>query len=337
LTPGSRPAALQVIRGSFVLGQTTRTSLRQRRNPGMFSASSLTRIASCLAVGALISLGLPVSQAQTIDVSLNVFYSNPSNLLSGGTWEVVAKSSTGGGEYFGIAGINVHLTDVLSTGFQVLAPRGTVNASDPAGFTVDLFNASGYRTLSAVQIALELEPGEEGAFYGVGTLTNGTPGAIGPTYTTLTGVQGSPWGTGDVFGDAAWNTAVKIASGLFAQDVTPGFTGARSGGVYDTLGTSTMVGDATSATVSAIVRTNFDPSGLPGDYNLDGVVDAADYVLFRKGLPATSYAEWRENFGESSGPGAGGSESSAVPEPASGMMLIFALICGSSARRQRTK
>ena len=315
----------------------------------MFSAPSLTRIASCLVVGALISLGVPVSQAQTIDVSLNVHYDTPSDITSGGTWEIVAKSSTLGG-YFGIVGINVHLTNVLSAAqdFDVLAPRGIVNGVDDAGFTVDLFNGSGFRTLSAVQVVLEPEPGEEGAFYGVGTLANGTPGAIGPTYTTLTNVQGSPWGTGDVFGDSAWNTAVMFASGSFAENVTPGFTGVSSGSVYDTLGTQTMVGQVAFATLTTIVRTNFVPGGLPGDYNGDSVVDAADYVVWRKGLPQADgnnnsmidpgdYTVWRENFGESSGPGAGGSDSSAVPEPASGIMLILASICGSLARRQRTK
>lgn len=315
----------------------------------MFSAPSLTRIASGLVVGALISLGMPASQAQTIDISLNVEYDIPSDDTSGGTWELVAKSSTSGGEYFGIAGLNVKLTNIASEGFEVLAPRGTVNGSNLAGFTVDLFGGSGFRTLSAVQVVLEPEPGEEGAFYGVGTLANGTPGAIGPTYTTLTNVQGSPWGTGDVFGDTAWNTAVRIAGGLFGENVTPGFTGLSSGSVYDTVGTQTMVGQVAFATLTTIVRTNFAPGGLPGDYNSDEIVDAADYVVWRKGIAAADgnnnsmidpgdYDVWREHFGETAGPGGGGSEASgrAVPEPASGIMLVFTLIGGSWARRPRT-
>ena len=37
---------------------------------------------------------------------------------------------------------------------------------------------------------------------------------------------------------------------------------------------------------------------LPGDFNNDGSVDAADYVLWRKlGLSAEQYTVWRQNFG----------------------------------------
>ena len=38
--------------------------------------------------------------------------------------------------------------------------------------------------------------------------------------------------------------------------------------------------------------------GLAGDYNLNGIVDAADYIVWRKtdGTPA-GYDKWRANFG----------------------------------------
>jgi hypothetical protein len=64
------------------------------------------------------------------------------------------------------------------------------------------------------------------------------------------------------------------------------------------------------------------PDDLDGDYNEDGTVDAADYVVWRKnpgdfGGPG-GYDTWRENFGETSA-GSGG----AVPEPATiGMLLV---------------
>jgi hypothetical protein len=69
---------------------------------------------------------------------------------------------------------------------------------------------------------------------------------------------------------------------------------------------------------------------LPGDYNHNAVVDAADYVVWRKtdsGNPQ-GYVDWRKNFGESSGGSGGLTESSSsqsgVPEPASSTLLIFA-------------
>jgi hypothetical protein len=54
------------------------------------------------------------------------------------------------------------------------------------------------------------------------------------------------------------------------------------------------------------------PSGPSGDYNDDGVVDAADYVVWRKtGGSEGEYETWREHFGESTF----GGGSISVPEP----------------------
>ncbi len=81
--------------------------------------------------------------------------------------------------------------------------------------------------------------------------------------------------------------------------------------------------------------------GVLGDYNLNGVVDTADYVVWRKGL-GTKYTQndfnvWRENFGLAA-PGAGSGADAvaiaAVPEPASGLMIfIVGMIAMYSHRR----
>jgi T5SS/PEP-CTERM-associated repeat protein len=67
--------------------------------------------------------------------------------------------------------------------------------------------------------------------------------------------------------------------------------------------------------------------GVPGDYNQNGVVDAADYVVWRKtdGTPA-GYNTWRANFGRTVGTGAGASASASVPEPTTLVMLIVAAV-----------
>jgi fibronectin-binding autotransporter adhesin len=66
---------------------------------------------------------------------------------------------------------------------------------------------------------------------------------------------------------------------------------------------------------------------LPGDFNQDSVVDAADYVAWSKGgLTAATpenYNLWRTNFGSTS-PGSGASTNSATPEPASWILLVVA-------------
>ena len=55
-----------------------------------------------------------------------------------------------------------------------------------------------------------------------------------------------------------------------------------------------------------------------GDYNGNGVVDAADYVVWRKGLGTTftqtHYEIWRTHFGQSAGSAV---SLASVPEPAS--------------------
>jgi hypothetical protein len=78
---------------------------------------------------------------------------------------------------------------------------------------------------------------------------------------------------------------------------------------------------------------------LSGDYNADGAVNAADYVVWRKnfgsgnalpngddtpGVGVDDFARWRSRFGQSaSGLGAGLGESGGVPEPTSILLLLI--------------
>jgi hypothetical protein len=72
---------------------------------------------------------------------------------------------------------------------------------------------------------------------------------------------------------------------------------------------------------------------MPGDYNRDGAVDMADYVLWRKvgGVHFTSehYEAWVTNFGQSFGAGGADGAGNVVAEPASSLLVAFAvgLIC----------
>jgi glucose/arabinose dehydrogenase len=81
---------------------------------------------------------------------------------------------------------------------------------------------------------------------------------------------------------------------------------------------------------------------LAGDFNADGAVDAADYVVWRKtDGTQPKYDEWRSNFGESvhAGAGAGGG-SAGVPEPAAAAylgQLIGLLAIAATARRSRRR
>ena len=73
---------------------------------------------------------------------------------------------------------------------------------------------------------------------------------------------------------------------------------------------------------------------LPGDFNFDGYVDAADYVVWRKidGTPA-GYNAWRTHFGQTAGSGSNTAANAAVPEPATLIMILAAAACCLCQRR----
>jgi hypothetical protein len=64
---------------------------------------------------------------------------------------------------------------------------------------------------------------------------------------------------------------------------------------------------------------------LPGDFNGDGAVDAADYVVWRKrGGTQTEFNTWRTNFGRTADGGT--TSSTSVPEPAALLLSAWAII-----------
>jgi hypothetical protein len=76
---------------------------------------------------------------------------------------------------------------------------------------------------------------------------------------------------------------------------------------------------------------------LPGDYNNNGKVDAADYVVWRNGDSPfdgqSGYDAWAAHFGNGAGSGSG---LSAVPEPAGLVLLLTAIIASvTTAGRRR--
>jgi hypothetical protein len=292
--------------------------------------------------------------AQNIQLSLNLLYDQPATpMTSGGNWQLVAKSTSPG--TFGIFGLDVFLQNISAPMLGAVGPRGIVNGNDLAGFSeLDVFHPlSDVYELVIGQTPVSLHPGEEqSVFYGVGTLANGQPGQIGPTFNSLTNTAAIPWGTGDVLGESAWNAAALLANGTFLPGSTPTFAqgGFVSTGVALTsLGTSTTVGTRSMPeSVSTIVRVLMFGTG---DYNHDHVVNAADYTVWRNslgqvgsGLPAdgnlngiiddSDYDVWKMNFGTVT-PGAGGGSlanqgvfatGAAVPEPSTAMLLLAALV-----------
>jgi hypothetical protein len=74
---------------------------------------------------------------------------------------------------------------------------------------------------------------------------------------------------------------------------------------------------------------------ISGDYNNDGAVDAADYVVWRKTNGATAdYNQWRTSFGQTSGSSATATSPSAtIPEPTTAVLLALAAALRIERRR----
>ena len=101
------------------------------------------------------------------------------------------------------------------------------------------------------------------------------------------------------------------------------FVGYKPGSILLTTNQGSGVGSLT-----VLINPN---AALIGDFNGNGVVDAADYVVWQKGLGTIytpdDYGVWRAQFGRTpgSGTGAGLGDATAVPEPAAiGLILIAA-------------
>jgi hypothetical protein len=96
----------------------------------------------------------------------------------------------------------------------------------------------------------------------------------------------------------------------------------------------------------SLVRLTPDIVSLDGDFNNDGKVDAADYIVWRKntannalpndngvGTQAERYALWTASFGTMAGSG-GGQSNAAVPEPSACVLALVALVVAAACRRR---
>jgi hypothetical protein len=128
------------------------------------------------------------------------------------------------------------------------------------------------------------------------------------------------------------------------SEFTYGWIGVKVTNEADATGQVVGWGYETQPGVSILAG---DTGARGGDYNNDGKVDAADYVIWRKGGPlenetatpgsvtAEDYTAWRINYGATSpGSGSGLGAGNAVPEPGSallslisGLGLVFVYIC----------
>ena len=191
-----------------------------------------------------------------------------------------------------------------------------------------------------------LSPGVSIESLDVGSLYLGPTFNLDFEFDTITGVD-----TSDLINVTATNGLTITGAGTL--NITN--AGTMTGGVYKlidyngtlngslsniTLGTTpagftySLVNNTPNTSIDLIVT-------MAGDFNGDGIVDAGDYVVWRKGF-GTIYTQadfdtWRAHFGEAAPTAA---SSAAVPEPATwlllsaiGAMLLFRFGVISSGAR----
>jgi hypothetical protein len=134
------------------------------------------------------------------------------------------------------------------------------------------------------------------------------------------------------------NAGAQPVSGVFGA--INGVAGTYNEGAAITLGSATYhityAGGANHNDVMLVGSAV--PAGVPGDFNGNGVVDMADYVLWRNGGPlqneisdagvvtAQDYTDWRAHFGNTSGSGSSAlGSSTSVPEPTSALLALFSV------------
>jgi hypothetical protein len=156
--------------------------------------------------------------------------------------------------------------------------------------------------------------------------------------------DGLGWSIGSEFFDVA--DVEEIRSVMFVGDFGRPADTLNNGGSFwvDNLIVEVF---KDQATMLATPNPNTVPvEGVPGDYNGNGTVDAADYVVWRNGGPLQNegasidivndedYTFWRSSFGNGA-PAAGSGIAVGVPEPSTSGLVVIASLAGSLILRRR--
>jgi autotransporter-associated beta strand protein len=245
----------------------------------------------------------------------------------------------------------INVVSVSVTGGNVASLEFNNTVSGPGiltmGYRPGIFDRRGTLILSAANTYSNGTIIEQGAIRvdGAGTLGTGTVMVDGAQ------VAGDP--SFDTYGALVLNTNTAVADTAYLNLTGGGAASTPDRGYVDLAsGADEVVGGLMlggvifgagtygSSASAAPLANQFDeffagtgtvtvvPAGVPGDYNNNGVVDAADYVVWRKGgtlandftpgVQAADYDFWRSRFGANTNPGSGsglGLDASAVPEP----------------------
>jgi hypothetical protein len=277
---------------------------------------------------------LNVNPGGTVSVAEDtVLFPNGTLRLQGGTLATTEISFEGGGQFQWTSG-TLHVG--IYNGNLTAPSGGTLAPGRSAGGTTVIGNYS-----QSPGATLEIEVG-------------GTATATEFDFVNVTG-------TATLGGELALalingfvpNPATQFVVLNAEVDLLSFFANAGNGQRLDTVnGVGSFLvhyGPTSAFDPDQIVLTDFELNPLPGDYNVNGVVDAADYVVWRNNegtnnllpndpiggtIDADQYNQWRSHFGETAGSGSAAGMNTAVPEPSSTLLLLMILASVSVVRRQ---
>jgi hypothetical protein len=204
-----------------------------------------------------------------------------------------------------------------STGTLIASPT----IPDPAGATADRLLA--YTTINGHPILAVQSVGDAHV-----SIYDATDPAIPKWAASGRNISGAITANGNGTGSIAWGATTTNGDGSISR---------------------VLYAMSTNSGIQAFTLTLPVPPTVPGDYNKDGAVDAADYVewrntLNRAAIPAGTEADgsgngtvgaedldfWKARFGN---PGSGASFGVAVPEPGALMLISIASVTLALCRR----
>jgi hypothetical protein len=284
-----------------------------------------------------------LNNSGTISLMGGAFDNNNKTLLNQGTINGHGTLRTGGLTNSGTRLISVGGGDMDIVGSVINSGVVSIQSGRSAYFFGPVSGSGSFTGTGTAVFLASLSPGSSPAsvsFAGGATLGGGTSLVMELGGTTA----GSSYDRIQVAGELS-------IGGMLAVSLIGGFV-PGAGNTFDLLDWGILSGTFSSLQLPALPSTYaWDTTqlytsgvlsvvgvGIPGDYNNNGVVDGADYVLWRKGGPlvnevntpgvvnAADYTEWRTRIGNTSGSGAAaGAENAPVPEPGTIVLGVFVL------------
>ncbi len=307
---------LEIATGAFINGTA---------NPA--TATIAARHASLRFTGGMTNAGSIICSEGTCDVFGNV--TNVANQPTTGRIVITANSQA------------TFFDDVVNQGTIQVSAAGLVEST-----AVFLGSLSGNGITGSGSVFLEgdVRPGAS-----TGTMAFGGDVSVGASAVLKLELAGTAPGT--QFDRITVQQSLALA-GTLEVTLAGGFAPAV-GQSFNLLDWGSLSGTFASINLPALAGLSWNTSqlyttgvvsvtaGLLGDFNGNGVVDAADYTVWRNGLGSiytlADYDVWKSHFGQSAGGGSMGASPShaAVPEPASLWLAFVGSIGGVVKMRSR--